>query len=88
VIDWDKPYGIICGIGAGGRKFSQDGNYYSAKGELVVPEAPEAPEAPEESFEDVVLDMVAGGMSHTDIAQSFGITRQKVTSTIRRAAKK
>lgn len=104
-IDWDRPYGTICGnVGIPGAKYDQDGMLFNAKGESLPepedgpgqepglgpepePEDEPAPEQPAKPTGELTLEkalaMRENGQTDMEIAEVYGVTRQKVTALCR-----
>lgn len=72
MIDWNKPYGEICGrCGVPGAKYTQNDKFFTVKGEEIVPD-----------IESEISKLKATGMTDTQIGEKLGITRQKVTKIL------
>jgi len=88
-MDFSKPYGTLCGAPPVPRAgYTQNDRYFDGAGRLIEEPTAEEVAAEEtverETLEEVIISMVKDGQSHTDVAASFGISRQKVTSIVRR----
>jgi len=74
-IDWNEPYGKICGKPpVPGALYEQGGMYFTSLGDGIELNA----------SDNEILELVRSGMSHTQVGEKLGITRQKVTSVMKK----
>jgi len=78
-IKWDQPYGIICGnAGVPGAKYDQGGVLFNAKGDALTEK-----KGAEQLTRERVAAMRDSGMTDSEIADAYSVTRQKVTALCR-----